>query len=107
MLPVELQTPEEIARDVARRARALRVARGWSQVELARRAGMPVDTLRRFERTGKIALERLLLIAVVLDAARPFADLFAPPPARSLAELERRETAARAPRRPRRRVEKA
>jgi transcriptional regulator with XRE-family HTH domain len=107
MLPVELRSPREIARGVGERARALRLARGWTQVELARRAGMPVDTLRRFERTGKIALERLLMIAVVLDAARPFAELFAPPPARTLAELERLDAAGRAPRRARRRREKA
>ena len=52
---------------------------------------MALDTLRRFERTGKIALERLARIAVVLDAAGALGDLFAPPPATTLAELERTE----------------
>ena len=74
---------------LAARARALRLARGWTQEELADRAGVAVDTLRRFERTGRVALERLLMIAKVLDAMEPFGTLFAPPPARTLAELER------------------
>lgn len=71
------------------RARALRIARGWTQEELAERAGVALDTLRRFERTGQIALERLVKLAVVLDAVRPLGELFAPPPAATLAELER------------------
>lgn len=102
MLPVELQTPREITAGIAERARALRVTRGWTQVELARRSGVAVDTLRRFERTGQIALERLLMIAVTLDAAGAFATLFAPEPARTLAELERLDARGSAPRRARR-----
>lgn len=100
MLPVELQTPDEIALGIAARTRALRTARGWTQAELARRAGVRLDTLRRFERTGKVALERLLMIAIVLNAAAPFGELFAPDPARTLADLERAEKPrVRAPRR--------
>jgi len=69
----------------------LRIARGWTQRELADRSGVALETLRRFERTGKIALERLVRIAVVLDAVGPLGALFAPPPAATLAELERAE----------------
>lgn len=89
MLPIILQTPGEVAAAIAGRVRALRLARGWTQAELAERAGVAVDTLRRFERTGRIALERLLMIAKVLDAIEPFEALFAPPPFRTLAEVER------------------
>ncbi|HYH81152.1 MAG TPA: helix-turn-helix transcriptional regulator [Longimicrobium sp.] len=99
MLPVELQTPDEILQGVARRARALRLERGWTQGELARRSGIALDTLKRFEQTGRIALERLVAIAVVLGAVQPLGDLFAPGPARTLADLERRDAAPqRAPR---------
>jgi transcriptional regulator with XRE-family HTH domain len=105
MIPVILQTPAEMALTVATRARALRLARGWTQQELAERAGLAIDTLRRFERTGKIALERLLMIAKVLDAIEPFGALFAPPPARTLAELERASGPGRVrARKPRRRA---
>src|SRR4051812_50069357 len=91
MIPPELQTPAEVVAGIAERARALRVARGWTQAELADRSGVALDTLRRFERTGKIALERLVRIAVVLGAVRPLGELFAPPPAATLADLERAE----------------
>jgi transcriptional regulator with XRE-family HTH domain len=99
MIPVELQTPAEILLGIGQRARALRLERGWNQKELARRSGVALDTLRRFERTGKIALGRLVAIAVVLGAVQPLGDLFAPGPARTLDDLERRATPRkRAPR---------
>lgn len=89
MLPVILQTPDEVAAGLAERARALRLHRGWTQQELADRAGVAVDTLRRFERTGKISLDRLLMVAKVLDALEPFGGLFALPRFRTLSDLER------------------
>ena len=103
MIPVEVQTPAEVVEGIAERARALRIARGWTQQELAERSGVALDTLRRFERTGKIALERLARIAVVLDAVHPLGDLFAAPPATTLAELERAERRRRVRAPPRRR----
>lgn len=98
MLPIDLQTPRDLARMLAERVRALRLDRGWTQREIAERAGLSPATYRRFERTGLISLERLLRLAVVLDARAGLDGLFAAPPARSLAELE-----ARTERRPRRR----
>jgi len=99
MLSIELLSPAEIIQGVAHRARALRLERGWTQGELARRAGVALPTLKRFEQTGQIAMERLVAIAVVLDAVQPLGELFAPAPARTLAELERRDAAPkRAPR---------
>jgi DNA-binding Xre family transcriptional regulator len=91
MIPLELQTPAEVVAGIAERGRALRIARGWTQRELAERSGVALGTLRLFERTGKIALERLVRISVVLDAVRPFGELFAAPPAATLADLERAE----------------
>lgn len=90
MLPFELSTPRETACAIAERVRELRLHRGWTQGELAHRAGLATATYVRFERTGQIALDRLLKIAVALDAGSGFESLFAPPPARSLAELAAR-----------------
>jgi HTH-type transcriptional regulator / antitoxin HipB len=90
MLPFELKTPGEVGRLLGGRVRALRLQRGWTQQEMAGRAGLTLATYRRFERTGRIALERLLRIAVILDALAGFDLLFAPPPAQSLAELAER-----------------
>lgn len=70
----------------------LRIGLGWTQAELARRAGIALATLRRFEREGQISLERLVKIASVLHALDAFEGLFQPPRASSLAEIEARQT---------------
>lgn len=90
MLPLELQTSREMALTLAGRVKALRLERGWTQEEMAQRSGIALSTYRVFERSGRISLERLLKLAVVLDARAGFDRLFAPAPARSLDELERR-----------------
>lgn len=87
MLPLELQTPVEIAKEIASRVRAQRLLRGWTQHELAERAGLTLATYRRFERTGRIAFERLLRLAVLFDAQAGFERIFELPRARSLSEL--------------------
>jgi transcriptional regulator with XRE-family HTH domain len=88
MLPIELQTPREMALLLAGRVKGLRLDRGWTQQELAARAGIALPTYRRFERTGSISLARLLMLSVILEARAGFDQLFVRPPARSLAELE-------------------
>jgi HTH-type transcriptional regulator / antitoxin HipB len=90
MLPIELQSPRDMARMLAHRVRALRLDRGWTQQEVAERAGVTLATYRRFERTGHISLERLLKLAVILDASAGFDQLFGRSSAQSLAELEQR-----------------
>lgn len=90
MLPIEIQTPRDMARMLAGRVRALRLDRGWTQQEVAERAGLALATYRRFERSGQISLDRLLKLAVILDARAGFDQLFVRSAARSLAELEQR-----------------
>ncbi len=90
MLPLALQSSGEMARSIAGRARTLRLLRGWTQQEVADRAGLTLSTYQRFERTGRISLERLLGIAVALDALDGFDQLFVLPPAQSLPELAER-----------------
>lgn len=94
MLPPELLTPSETADLLAKRVKQIRLERGWTHEEIARRAGVAIATYRRFERTGNISLERLLKLAMVLDALPAFAELFSQPQARSLAELERQATSS-------------
>ena len=77
-----------LLKQVARRAVARRLAVGWTRDELAQRSGVAVDTLKRFEQTGQVSLERLLKIALALDALHEFGALFPEPPATSLAALE-------------------
>lgn len=90
MMSRSLYTPFEIAIGLADRVRALRLARSWTQAELAERAGVALPTLKLFEQTGKISLDRLLRVASVLGALEDFLTPFAPAPARSLKEIEAR-----------------
>jgi len=100
MLALELLSAEELAREMANRVRALRLARSWTQVEAAARAGMTLASYKRFERTGEIAFRSLLKIAIVLDQVAALGPLFAPPPFRSLDEAVRLpKVRKRAPRR--------
>lgn len=86
MLPLELLTAPDLARSVAKRVRRERLARAWTQRELAERAGTSLSSLRRFERTGEIAFLTLVRIAVALDAVDGLAALF-PERIRSLDDL--------------------
>src|SRR4028119_282951 len=90
MLPLQLLTPGEIACLLAKRVRTLRLQRGWTQQEIAARSGLTLPTYRRSERTGQISLDRLLKGAVVLAGRAGFDQIFALPPAQSLAELAER-----------------
>lgn len=95
MLPLSLRTPQEVAEDLASRIRALRLDRNWKRETLARRSGVTVASLKRFENSGKISLENLLLLARALGRLDDFATVFEPPPARSLDELEARHEGPR------------
>lgn len=83
-----LKTEGEVATDLASRVRARRLQLGWSQNELARRAGLRPATYRLFEQTGRIALLRLLRVLAVLDRLKDMEQVCAPGDApRSLDEL--------------------
>lgn len=88
MLSLELATSSEIAAEIGRRARARRLALGYTQKGVADRAGMSVGSLKRFEHRGAITFEGLVRVAVVLDALDGLRDLFAPAPLASLDALD-------------------
>ena len=69
--------PSEVARSVADRLIALRKDKGWSQHELARRSGVSLGSLKRFEQQAKISLDNLLALAHVLSRLEDFSSLFA------------------------------
>ncbi len=94
ILPLTIKTPRRLQREIAGRAKLLRLEREWTQAELAERANIALSTYRRFERSGEISLERLLKVALVFNALSQFEKLFEVPP-RTLDDLERRSTRQR------------
>jgi transcriptional regulator with XRE-family HTH domain len=86
-LEFEQKTPYEVARDVTQAMRARRKERGFSQVELARRAGVSLGSLKRFERTYEIAFASLIRLALALGCEEDFEHLFARKQYRSIQEV--------------------
>lgn len=77
----------EFLRRAAGRIRDLRLAANLTQDELAERAGVKVATYRLFERTGRIAWDRLYRIATVLGRGGELTKLFEPAPFTSIEQL--------------------
>jgi transcriptional regulator with XRE-family HTH domain len=90
MDPLNQVMPEELALKMGARIKALRLLAGWKRATLAERAGISVSSLKRFEQTGKTSLELVLRSALSLGRLNEFEELLAPPPARSIDELEQR-----------------
>ena len=86
ILSFESISLESKATALAMHAKARRLEMNLTQEGLSVRAGIPLATYRRFERTGKISLEGLLHIAYVLDALDDFDTVFNAPRYASLDE---------------------
>jgi transcriptional regulator with XRE-family HTH domain len=86
-----LETPEQVSKTLAARVKALRLGRGWKQITLARRSGVSLASLRRFEESGRVSLQSLLNLAFALNRLDDFDALLQPPRASSIAELEAAE----------------
>lgn len=71
-----LQTPHDMLLQMANRARSLRLGQNMPQAELARRVGVAVGTVKRFEKTGEIQFRHLLQIALVLGRLDDFSPVF-------------------------------
>ena len=77
MIELTMNTPESEAQEIVGRVKKRRLALHLTQAELARKAGMPLPTYRRFEQTAQISLHGLLSVASALDALEDFRSLFA------------------------------
>lgn len=70
--------PSDIQASLADKFRVLRKAEGYSQEEMAKRSGVSLGSLKRFENTGQISLESLLKLSHLLDRLDDFKCVFAP-----------------------------
>lgn len=71
-----LNTATEICKIIADRVRQKRLEQNLSQEGLSARSGVNICTLRVFERTGKIAFEKLIKIAMALRCVDDLTLLF-------------------------------
>lgn len=81
-------TPHDLLGKIAAQAREKRLSLNLTQQSLSGRSGVSLGVLKNFERTGKISIESLLKIALVLDALAEFSTLFKPKPLESYPSLD-------------------
>ncbi|MEI8089722.1 MAG: helix-turn-helix domain-containing protein [Opitutaceae bacterium] len=64
---ISLKSAPEVLAELAKMVRVQRLKRGWTQTDMARRAGLKLPTYIVFERSGRISLLRFLKLLDVLD----------------------------------------
>ena len=72
-----IASPDEVRKKIADRFRLRRKERKLSRKKLSLLSGVSYASIRRFEETGNISLNSLLLLASKLDALSDFDALFA------------------------------
>ncbi len=100
MFDFMMATTPEICVELGRRLRARRLMQGWSQVELAQRAGLSGGTIKNLESKGQASLMSFIQIVAALGLADDLGELFRLKIV-SVAAMEKAERAnrKRAPRR--------
>lgn len=72
------KNPSDILEDLALRHKTLRKQTGLTQGELAKRSGVSLGSIKRFELSGQISLESLLKLAQILNRLNDFELIFKP-----------------------------
>ncbi|MEP4079468.1 helix-turn-helix domain-containing protein [Haloferula sp.] len=95
--PFEARNPIHLIREIGGRIRSHRLARGWTQAELAERSGISASTLKLLEREGKGSLQRLAKVSVILNLDGELRELFSGQPAFESHEAVEKANRHRAP----------
>ncbi len=82
-----LPTPEEISLKIAGDFRRRRIERGLTREVMARKSGVSLASLTRFEQTGQISLMHLIRLALSMDYLHEIRDIFANPKYSTMEEL--------------------
>ena len=92
LLPNIFLSHKDIMHGIADRMRQLRLDHfNWTRAHLAEKSGVSEYTIKRFENTGQITLENLVLLALALNSVDELSHLFPMPEVDSIAQLEKRE----------------
>lgn len=90
-----LYSHQEISLRIARNVRQQRLTRNLTQEELTSRSGVPLGTLRNFERTGRISLGGLIKIAMALGEEMSLLGLMEPKAPANLFDIEKQPVSKR------------
>ena len=75
MISFMMLPSKDIALEIAVRLRKRRLARQLTQEGLARRSGVALGTLKKFERSGQIAFTSFIQLAIALQDERALENL--------------------------------
>ena len=84
---IAFKTDQEIAGELASRMSQERVRQNITQQRLSELSGVTYASIRHFERTGKIGLERLISLLRALKKLDEFADFLVPAPVSPMERL--------------------
>ncbi len=84
-----LETPYEMAENVAKRFRKVRASKKITMKALSESSGVPYSTIRRFESTGEISFLSLVKMTSALGEDREITELFADPVPQTIEEVIR------------------
>jgi len=79
--------PSDIQKDLSVKHKIIRRQLGYSQSELAKRSGVSLGSVKRFENSGQISLESLLKLAQILNRLHDFESILTS--AENLKEIEK------------------
>jgi transcriptional regulator with XRE-family HTH domain len=92
---LRLSSTSAILAELGARLRRQRLARLWTQQELAASAGVALSAVKKLESGGNATLRTLIKVAQAMSLTQDLAETFEPRVTASIAEMER---AAKAPR---------
>lgn len=80
-------TPQEIKDEIVKNVKQRRKEAKLTQEQLSKKSGVSLGSIKRFERTGEIALTSLIKIAVALGCQEDFLQLFVKKQYQSIQEI--------------------
>lgn len=87
IIQINRLTVMDVCLSIAYRVKLRRLELNFTQVGFSSRAGVNIETYRKFERSGEISLHNLAKIANTLDLMKDFDVLFSQKKYQSLDEL--------------------
>ena len=87
MIKLFQKTWAEIDCEIAEKVKRLRKRKRITQKELAKKSGVSLGSIKRFEQSGEISLQALTKIAIALDVENELESLFENVPFESIEEV--------------------
>ena len=91
MIEIDRKTPGEIQLGMAEKIRSIRKRKGLSQEKLAKKSGVSLGSLKRFESSGEISLRSLIKISIALGIDDELIHIFDNAPFSSIEEIIREQ----------------